>query len=85
MICRDCEQGCLDSDLVKGKVLLCDRYRLLEAFQSGALGSILPKFRAVDDASYVLPLAGMTINNENYNVVMSYMNSTRLRLFLILR
>ncbi|KAL6204524.1 hypothetical protein ACLB2K_021791 [Fragaria x ananassa] len=74
---RDCEQGYLDSDLVKGKVLLCDRYRLLEAFQSGALGSILPKFRAVDDASYVLPLAGMTINNENYNVVMSYMNSTR--------
>ncbi|KAM5583483.1 subtilisin-like protease SBT4.6 [Rosa sericea] len=72
-----CEQGCLDSSLVKGKVVLCDKYGLLEAFQSGALGSILPNFRAVDDASYVLPLAGTTINNENYNVVMSYMNSTR--------
>ncbi|KAK9940638.1 hypothetical protein M0R45_017288 [Rubus argutus] len=73
----DCGQGCLDRDIVKGKVVLCDNYGLLEPFQSGALGSILPNFRAVDDASYVLPLAGMTINNEQYNVVMSYMNSTR--------
>ena len=70
---------------MKGKVVLCDNYGLLEPFQSGALGSILPNFRAVDDASYVLPLAGMTINNEQYNVVMSYMNSTRLRFFLIRR
>ncbi|ONI00106.1 hypothetical protein PRUPE_6G067600 [Prunus persica] len=74
-----CEQGCLDSDLVKGKIVLCDRYTsgVSEAYKVGALGSILTNYINIDDASFVLPLPASTLNNAEYNEVMSYMNSTR--------
>ncbi|CAL2263895.1 unnamed protein product [Prunus armeniaca] len=74
-----CEQGCLDSDLVKGKIVLCDRYTsgVSEAYKVGALGSILTNYINIDDASFVLPLPASTLNNTEYNEVMSYMNSTR--------
>lgn len=74
-----CEQGCLGSDLVKGKIVLCDRYTsgVSEAYKVGALGSILTNYINIDDASFVLPLPASTLNNTEYNEVMSYMNSTR--------
>ncbi|VVA29791.1 PREDICTED: subtilisin [Prunus dulcis] len=74
-----CEQGCLVSDLVKGKIVLCDRYTsgVSEAYKVGALGSILTNYINIDDASFVLPLPASTLNNTEYNEVMSYMNSTR--------
>ncbi|KAL6275760.1 hypothetical protein ACE6H2_019361 [Prunus campanulata] len=74
-----CEQGCLDSDLVKGKIVLCDRYTsgVSEAYKVGALGSILTNYINIDDASFVLPLPASTLNNTEYNEVLSYMNSTR--------
>lgn len=74
-----CEQGCLGSDLVKGKIVLCDRYTsgVSEAYKVGALGSILTNYINIDDASFVLPLPASTLNNTEYNEAMSYMNSTR--------
>lgn len=74
-----CEQGCLDSDLVKGKIVLCNRYTsgVSEAYKVGALGSILTNYINIDDASFVLPLPASTLNNTEYNEAMSYMNSTR--------
>ncbi|TQD69617.1 hypothetical protein C1H46_044850 [Malus baccata] len=76
---RNCELGCLDGTLVKEKIVLCDRYTtgVTEAYKVGALGSVLPNYINIDDASNVLPLAATTSNSEEYNVVISYMNSTR--------
>ncbi|XP_021833688.1 subtilisin-like protease SBT4.3 [Prunus avium] len=74
-----CEEGCLDSDLVKGKIVLCDDYDRgnTAAYKAGALGSVLYNFRNTDDFSTIPPFAATTLNEKTYSVVMSYMNSTR--------
>lgn len=81
--CRRCEEGCLDSDFVKGKIVLCDDYDRgnTAAYKAGALGSVLYNFRNTDDFSTIPPFAATTLNEKTYSVVMSYMNSTRYRFF----
>lgn len=71
---------------MKGKIVLCDQYTsgVSEAYKVGALGSILTNYINIDDASFVLPLPASTLNNTEFNEVMSYMNSTRYRFFRIL-
>ncbi|KAM5583484.1 hypothetical protein ABKV19_003405 [Rosa sericea] len=75
----DCVEGCLDSDLVKGKIVLCDDYinENLEAYKAGALGSVLYNYRNADALSLVLPVAATTLNDANYSVLMSYISSTK--------
>ncbi|ONI00108.1 hypothetical protein PRUPE_6G067700 [Prunus persica] len=74
-----CKEGCLDSQLVKGKIVLCDRYTsaIPEAYKAGALGSVVLNFYNDDDLSLILPLAATALHPKEYSVMMSYMNSTR--------
>ncbi|KAK9912826.1 hypothetical protein M0R45_036666 [Rubus argutus] len=83
-ICTEVEAGhceilCIDSDAVKGKIVLCDQLSGdVEARRAAAMGTILknnrPEFAGV---SAVLPLPALALRDEEYNVVMSYMNSTK--------
>lgn len=74
---RDCEEGCLDGDSVKGKIVLCDSLAGDRgAYKAGALGSVL-----MNEVGYnvsLVPLVASTaLMWEEYNVVRSYTNSTR--------
>ncbi|CAL8999115.1 unnamed protein product [Prunus brigantina] len=73
----DCEEGCLDGDSVKGKIVLCDSLAGDRgACKAGALGSVL-----MNEVGYnvsLIPLVASTaLMREEYNVVRSYTNSTR--------
>lgn len=71
----------MDSDLVKGTIVVCDEIQGdRAAYKSGALGSV-----TLNEVGYnVSPvplLASTTLMKEDYNLVRSYMNSTRYRFF----
>ncbi|KAK6160017.1 hypothetical protein DH2020_003398 [Rehmannia glutinosa] len=78
-----CRPGCLDTDLVKGKIVLCSLFGgVKEAFRAGALGSVSSQrlfFQspAVADESSVVPLAASALNPNDFQVVQSYFNSTK--------
>ncbi|XVF68657.1 hypothetical protein PTKIN_Ptkin11bG0019000 [Pterospermum kingtungense] len=79
-----CDSGCLNSTLVKNKIVLCDvSTGLDEAYGSGALGSILPT--RIDNVSFVVPLPVSALSTDNYASVMSYMNTTKQPVAEILR
>lgn len=62
--------------------MLCDQeIGNREAYNAGALGSVLYDFRRVDDFSLIFSLAAMTLHLEEYGAIISYMNVTRLRFF----
>lgn len=65
--------------------MLCDRYTsaIPEAYEAGALGSVLLNFYNDDDLSLILPLAATALHPKEYSVMMSYMNSTRYSFFSI--
>ncbi|RZC64169.1 hypothetical protein C5167_025939 [Papaver somniferum] len=73
------QQRCLDEDLVKGKIVICNSPRASEPFIKGALGTILVSdpSHATFDASSVYPLPAALINSTNGNLVKSYFKSTR--------
>ncbi|VVA32685.1 PREDICTED: subtilisin [Prunus dulcis] len=71
-----CSPGCLDRDLVKGKIVVCDKFGgNVEAHKAGALGSIL--HTSAPDVSFVVPLPATGLSNQDYNVVKSFLNSTK--------
>lgn len=83
--CRDCEEGCLDGDSVKGKIVLCDSLAGDRgAYKAGALGSVLMN-EVGYNVSLVPLLASTALMREEYNVVRSYTNSTRYRFFWTLK
>ncbi|PON36942.1 Subtilase [Parasponia andersonii] len=70
-----CDPECLDSGLVKGKIVLCDISRgRKEAFRAGALGSVTTG--GLDDVSFVVQLPASNLIREDYMAVLSYLNST---------
>ena len=72
-----CWEGCLDPDLVKGKIFVCEKNTgILGAYRSGAVGIVFVNFMN-KTFSQVLPFPGL-------NVVKSYMNSTTYRFISIL-
>lgn len=75
---RYCDEDCLDSDAVKGKIVLCDAFDESDvvALKAGALGSILNN-DGTGDFSNVLSLPAIALSHENYIAVKFYMNSTR--------
>ncbi|KAI3840237.1 hypothetical protein MKX03_021652 [Papaver bracteatum] len=82
-----CETGCLDKDLVKGKIVICNSHKASEPFTSGALGTILvsdPSHTRFD-VSQVYPLPAALINTTTGDVVKSYVKSTRKPVATILR
>ncbi|KAM5551454.1 subtilisin-like protease SBT4.3 [Rosa sericea] len=73
---ESCEEGCLDSGLVKGKVVLCDEpYGVNEANRSGAVGSIL-RFDW-DDVSPIVPIPATVFTYKEHSLIKLYMNSTK--------
>ncbi|VVB04590.1 unnamed protein product [Arabis nemorensis] len=71
-----CSPGCLDSKLVKGKIVLCDfELNTDEAQSMGAVASITKSSR-VDFAS-VFSFPVSALSEDDYNTVLSYMNSTK--------
>ncbi|XP_026460996.1 subtilisin-like protease SBT4.6 [Papaver somniferum] len=79
-----CDKGCLDKDLVKGKIVICDTHIASEPFTSGALGTILISDPAHTrfDVSSVYPLPAALINTTNGDLLKSYFRSTRILLVL---
>ncbi|KAJ4821759.1 hypothetical protein Tsubulata_041293 [Turnera subulata] len=72
----DCEDGCLDSNLVKGKFVICQKSSQgKEAKRAGAIGSILST-SSLDYVS-VLPLPGALLSSNEFGVVKLYENSTK--------
>ncbi|XP_019085742.1 PREDICTED: subtilisin-like protease SBT4.5 [Camelina sativa] len=73
---RFCSPGCLDSKLVKGKIVLCDSPQNADVAQAmGAVASIA-KSRNGDVASiFSFPVS--VLSEDEYNTVLSYMNSTK--------
>lgn len=72
-----CQDGCLDSKLVKGKIVLCDNYDVsTEAHRAGAVGSIMRNTLLVN-ISFVDPLAASGLTDRDTDIVKAYMNSTK--------
>ncbi|XP_068339137.1 subtilisin-like protease SBT4.6 [Pyrus communis] len=71
-----CREGCLDSDSVKGKIVVCDaEYGDYMAYQANAFGSLLHEN---DRTAFNVPLIPSTVlMDEDHDAVKSYMNSTR--------
>ncbi|XP_039042753.1 subtilisin-like protease SBT4.6 [Hibiscus syriacus] len=81
---RACSDGCLDSTLVKNKIVVCDNFRgLPEARRAGALGSILQTL--FDNVSFVVPFPASALSIEHYKSLKSYLNSTEKAVAEILR
>lgn len=75
---RNCFPRCLDSSLVRGKIVLCDNNNgIEEVFNSGAIGAITRSGR-VPDVSFVVPLPALALVTSDLELVQSYVNSTKL-------
>ncbi|KAL1813701.1 hypothetical protein ACET3Z_023766 [Daucus carota] len=76
---ESCGYGCLDSELVKGKIVVCpdNGGDTTEASSAGALGSVV----AIDDARMkystveTIPVSRLSI--EDFSLVEAYLNSTK--------
>ncbi|KAJ4846262.1 hypothetical protein Tsubulata_044067 [Turnera subulata] len=73
---RSCMSGCLDSNLVKGKIVICeDSSGGDEAKRSGATGVITPPDTL--DVHYVVPFPQVSLGNGDFSEVKSYADSTK--------
>ncbi|CAN6567124.1 unnamed protein product [Malus baccata var. baccata] len=72
----NCEPDCLDGDLIKGKIVLCDQFvGNFVAHKAGALCSVLNTSNA--DASFIVPLPATGLSNQEYNVIESHLKSAK--------
>ncbi|KAK2968583.1 hypothetical protein RJ640_009411 [Escallonia rubra] len=73
---RYCFRNSLDSDLVKGKIILCDRFgNGASALVAGAAGTVM-RDRGNKDVAYVFPLPATYLGVEDGATVFNYINST---------
>ncbi|KAL1155127.1 hypothetical protein V6Z11_A08G003100 [Gossypium hirsutum] len=73
---RACYSYCLNKTLVKNKIVLCDVMNGVNAaYDAGALG-LITKYQ-VENLSFVVPLSAITLSSEDYDLVISYHNSTK--------
>ncbi|KAB2080883.1 hypothetical protein ES319_A05G096300v1 [Gossypium barbadense] len=80
---RLCSESCVDSKLVKGKIVLCDNTGSDSVvYSAGAAGSIV-----LDDlpVSFITPLPSPSLNARDYDLLLSYKNSTKNPVAEILR
>lgn len=65
----------MDSDLVKGKIVLCDDYDgNKQAYLSGAVGAIVQN-TLVNDTAIVVPLPASSVSLEDCDSIKTYINS----------
>ena len=75
---RFCLENFLDRDWVKGKIVVCNEATgRKEAFRAGALGVITLNGEERADASFVVPLPSSALTAKNYDLVKSFINSTK--------
>ncbi|KAK8635407.1 hypothetical protein V6N13_004144 [Hibiscus sabdariffa] len=73
---RVCMPGCLNRTLVKNKIVVCHGMNgLAEAHDSAALGSIVQT--AYQNSSLVVPLPASALRTDDYESLLSYLNSTK--------
>ncbi|KAL1550987.1 subtilisin-like protease SBT4.13 [Salvia divinorum] len=76
-VAKYCFPGCLEPTLVKGKIVAC--YSIIgiaETFVARAIGSVtLSDIHG--NASIVLPIAASSLQEHDFHVVQSYLNSTK--------
>ncbi|KAB2015129.1 hypothetical protein ES319_D08G002100v1 [Gossypium barbadense] len=73
---RACYSYCLNKTLVKNKIVLCDVMNGVNAaYDAGALG-LITKYQ-VENVSFVVPLSAITLSSKDYDLVISYHNSTK--------
>ncbi|BFG41040.1 hypothetical protein CerSpe_273140 [Prunus speciosa] len=70
------EQGSLDHNLVKGKIVLCDGKNGDGAYSAGAVGVIL-QGRSVADVLDPLPRPASCVGLDGGSSIYYYINSTR--------
>ena len=69
--------GCLDSRLITGKIVLCDKsYGDTVTDESGAVGAIL-RNNPVKDAASIAAIPTSILSVDNHAIVTSYINSTK--------
>ncbi|GLU11532.1 hypothetical protein SLE2022_282710 [Rubroshorea leprosula] len=78
-IARNCGNGCLDKELVQGKILLCNEFwGIKEAVELGAVGAIV--FNSLNDTvprAEVVPLPVTALNRDNFTVVDTYVRNNK--------
>ncbi|KAK4479771.1 hypothetical protein RD792_015306 [Penstemon davidsonii] len=75
---KRCQYNCLQTNLVKGKIVLCDSFRgREEALRAGALGSIGLYEGINTDVSFVVQLPASALTKDDFSLVQSYVNSTK--------
>ncbi|KAK8544349.1 hypothetical protein V6N13_056131 [Hibiscus sabdariffa] len=73
---RKCSFGCLDKSLVKNKIVVCDDMGgPIEAHNAGALGLIVQT--SLQNTSNVVPLPASALRTDDYESLLSYLNSTK--------
>lgn len=73
---RVCSPGCLDKDLVKGKIVFCNGSNgIIEGKRVGALGSVVSG--EINDVSFVVPYAASSLSFQQFSLVEGYINSTK--------
>ncbi|KAL7091161.1 hypothetical protein ACP275_12G088700 [Erythranthe tilingii] len=74
---KACDYGCLEPNLVKGKIVMCNNYSgIEEVSKAGALGAILQSSYPAP-VSFVVPTAASSFNESNFNTIQSYFSSTK--------
>ncbi|KAA8529463.1 hypothetical protein F0562_033738 [Nyssa sinensis] len=73
-------EGCLESDSMKGKIVLCfSPTRIEQAHKAGALGSIAPSETFLGaDVSLLVPMPASVLSSQDFDLVKSYVNSTNM-------
>ncbi|XP_077236864.1 subtilisin-like protease SBT4.13 [Tasmannia lanceolata] len=76
---RGCELGCLDKELVKGKIVFCDQHSQGEGpLTAGALGMILEDSQmSYSDDSTAYPIPATLLSPKSSAAVELYMNKTK--------
>ncbi|XP_073138510.1 subtilisin-like protease SBT4.3 [Henckelia pumila] len=73
-----CANQCLDKNKVKGKIVICSEYKgMLEAFRTGAVGSVVPAATKFPDVSFVVPFPTSGLSTLRFSDLQNYFNSTR--------
>ncbi|KAK9176141.1 hypothetical protein WN944_028154 [Citrus x changshan-huyou] len=71
-----CLDGSFNTSLVKGKIVLCDQFPgYSEAKKAGAAGSIMKN--VVDKVSFVVSFPASALSSDNYNSIISYINTAK--------
>ncbi|XAR65155.1 Cucumisin [Bertholletia excelsa] len=77
-LAKKCIYECLDTELVKRKIVLCDFFRGLdEANRAGAVGSIVPADSSFPDVSLVVPLPATLLTEADFQLIQSYILSAK--------